>query len=167
MKRQSLLGARRVCIARLLLWPTLTRGVRLGFAASLAFLLATDSATSAPANRNAAIPNGSTAVKLVRLRFQVLANDDGSNVAVTPAEIAAQVDKLNTDFEASRIQFVYSIRTNLSTLYRNCPSNAEPALKAAFSENAAQQLNVFGNCGIATFPFSTASLTSTGVNLPF
>ncbi len=186
--------------------------MRLGFAASLAFLLVTDSATSAPptvpppaefcgtmqswmaspqgkdfsrkasltgtclpfgacdtpANRDAAIPNGSTAVKLVRLRFQVLANDDGSNVAVTPAEIAAQVDKLNTDFEASRIQFVYSIRTNLSTLYRNCPSNAEPALKAAFSENPAQQLNVFvtrytfANCGIATFPFSPSSLTSNG-----
>ena len=121
-----------------------------------------------PANRDAAIPSGGTPVKIARLRFQVFANDDGSNVTVTPAEIAAQVDKLNIDFEVARIQFVYSIRTNLSTLYRNCPSNAEPAMKAAFSENAGQQMNIFvtrytfGNCGIATFPFTAASLTSTG-----
>jgi large repetitive protein len=120
-------------------------------------------------SRDAKIPTTATPWKIVPVRFQIFANDDGSNVAGTALEISNQMARLNADFAQSRVYFIYSARTNNSTLYRNCPSNSEPAMMQAFAQSPASQVNVFvtryvgfNNCGIATFPWMTSSLTSTG-----
>lgn len=120
-------------------------------------------------NRDAMIPTAATPFKIIPVRFQIFANDDGSNPAGTSLEISNQMARLNADYAAARIFFIYSARTNNSTLYRLCPTNAEPAMMAAFAENPASQVNVFvtayagfNNCGIATFPWDSSSLTSTG-----
>jgi len=120
-------------------------------------------------SRDGKIPIAATPWKIVPVRFQVFANDDGSNPAATATEMSNQMWRVNQDFVQSRIYFVYSARTNNSTLYRNCPSNSEPAMKMAFAESPNTQINIFvtayqgfNNCGIATFPWQASSLTSTG-----
>ncbi|HMJ90378.1 MAG TPA: M43 family zinc metalloprotease, partial [Candidatus Acidoferrum sp.] len=120
-------------------------------------------------NRDVKIPSSATPFKIVKLRFQIFANNDGSNVAGTSTEVSNQVALLNADYASSRIYFVYTARTNNSSLYRNCASNSEPAMMVAFAESPLQQINVFvtaytgfNNCGIATFPWQNSSLTSTG-----
>jgi hypothetical protein len=120
-------------------------------------------------NRDGKIPSAATPWKIVPVRFQVFANNDGSNPAATALEMSNQMWRVNQDFTQSRIYFIYSARTNNSTLYRSCPSNSEPAMKMAFAESPNTQINIFvtsyqgfNNCGIATFPWMASSLTSTG-----
>ena len=129
----------------------------------------TNGPCDASGTRDGKIPSSATPFKIIPVRFQIFANNDGSNVAGTSTEISNQMALLNLDYASSRIYFVYTARTNNSTLYRNCPSNSEPAMMAAFAESPASQINVFvtayaafNNCGIATFPWQNSSLTSTG-----
>ena len=51
-----------------------------------------------PANRDACIPVDSTPVKVIRLKFNVFREDDGSNPATTQAEIDAKVQLLNENY---------------------------------------------------------------------
>src|SRR5690349_1910020 len=122
-----------------------------------------------PANRDAAVPTANTPYKIVPLAFQVIANDDGSNSAGTPAEIQAQVDNLNADFAAARIHFVYSMRTISNSTFRSVGAATGEVMRATLAQNPGQQINVyvtrytnFNNCGIATFPWAVNSLTATG-----
>jgi hypothetical protein len=122
-----------------------------------------------PTNRNAAIPTANTPFKLVPLRFQVFASDDGSNPAATPEQIQAQVDTLNADFASSRFYFSHSMRTISNSTYRFVGTAAESTMKATYAELPEIQFNVFvtrytnfNNCGIATFPWDANALTAQG-----
>jgi uncharacterized repeat protein (TIGR02543 family) len=152
-----------------LAWQRSPEGLAQMQAMNLTGTCPTNGPCDGSANRDGKIPTASTPFKVVPVRFQIFANNDGSNVAGTALEISNQMARLNADFYQARVYFIYSARTNNSTLYRNCPSNSEPAMMAAFAESPASQVNVFvtsyagfGNCGIATFPWQSSSLTSTG-----
>ncbi|HEX8834627.1 MAG TPA: M43 family zinc metalloprotease, partial [Abditibacteriaceae bacterium] len=130
------------------------------------------------ATRDAAIPTSSTAYKIVRLRFVILRNTDGTNAAATQADVDAQVRQLNADFRSSRIAFTYSTVFKNNTNYRSIPHPGESptegdALKTAYAANTATSLNVYvtnleqdsagkGLLGIATFPWDSDALTATG-----
>ncbi|HEX8832962.1 MAG TPA: M43 family zinc metalloprotease, partial [Abditibacteriaceae bacterium] len=131
-----------------------------------------------PASRDAAIPTSSTAFKIVRLRFVILRNTDGTNPAATQAEVDAQVQQLNLDFKPAHIAFTYTTVFKNSTNYRSIPHPGESptegnALKTAYAANTATSLNVYvtnleqdstgnGLLGIATFPWDDNALTATG-----
>ncbi|HSG99121.1 MAG TPA: hypothetical protein VLB27_03670, partial [candidate division Zixibacteria bacterium] len=60
-----------------------------------------------PGNRNASIPDPGDPELVVRLKFNVFRNDDGSNPAATQQDVDDQVVQLNSDFSPSRIMFEY------------------------------------------------------------
>ncbi len=58
----------------------------------------------------------------VRLMFHIIAEDDGSNPAVTPAFVDSQVVQLNADYLPYGIQFFHKVRIFNSTEYRVFPA---------------------------------------------
>lgn len=58
----------------------------------------------------------------IRLMFHIIAEDDGSNPAVTPAFVDSQVVQLNQDYLPYGIQFFHKTRIFNSTEYRVFPA---------------------------------------------
>ena len=96
-----------------------------------------------PANRNACIPNVSTPIKTVRLKFNVFRNNDGSNPAATQAGVDAQVAQMNSDYAPARIQFIYRTAFLNSTQFRSFADSEETAMKETFADLPQQQHNVY------------------------
>lgn len=71
-----------------------------------------------PANRDACIPGAGTPIKTIRLRFNILRDDNGSNAAATETDVARQLEQLNADYLPSRIQFVGTTRFINSSRFR-------------------------------------------------
>jgi hypothetical protein len=69
-------------------------------------------------NRDLAIPDDSTDIKLLRLYFNVFAQDDGTDRAVSAAEIAILVEGINEAYLPYQIQFEYDIRFIHDSEYR-------------------------------------------------
>ncbi len=122
-----------------------------------------------PAVRDGYIPNGATPIKTIRLRIHIFANSDGSNPASSLAETAQQITKLNADFAPYRIQFTHTAHIiNDSTFRTFTPGVEDTAMKNAYADSPATQLNVYvvhTTCcyaGLGTFPWDPASLTNAG-----
>jgi large repetitive protein len=137
--------------------------------AKLTGVCPTNGLCDVPSTRDAAIANANTPLKIIPLRFHVIANDDGSDPAGTPGEIQAQVDNLNADFAGARIRFTYSMRTISNSTLRFVGAATGNVMRATLAENPEQQFNIFvtrytnfNNCGIATYPWDSRALTSTG-----
>jgi PKD repeat protein len=98
--------------------------------------------------RDGYIPDSTNPMTTIRLRFHVLANDDGSS-PVGPIEvIQSYVDTLNHWYAPSRIQFIYTARYVHSTRYRNLQfttSNLTELFNMfrTYAESPATQLNAF------------------------
>lgn len=121
--------------------------------------------------RDSFIPTGASEFKIVRLYFQVMRNDDGSNAAATAQDVADQMDILNLHCAPFKVQFDYNMRFVNSTAFRNLTSNAEfNQMKLALAVDPAEQLNVYvasvnvnGSVfSFGTFPWDGAALTATG-----
>jgi hypothetical protein len=98
-----------------------------------------------PANRDAAIPNANTPIKIVRVKFNVIANDDGSNPAGTASEATFQIERLNKDFAPWRIHFVQSdYEVIKSTSFRTLSSQVEVInMKQAHVDSPTTQMNFY------------------------
>ncbi len=119
--------------------------------------------------RDTYIPNSSTPIKTIRLRFHVFANTDGGNPASSLTEVAQQVAKLNADYLVWRIQFVHTAEIINDSTYRDFTPNVEDsAMKNLYADSPATQLNVYvvnTTCcyaGLGTFPWDPNSLTNAG-----
>ncbi len=121
-----------------------------------------------PANRDGAVPSGSTPVKYVRIKFNVFRNDDGSSPAASQSDVDAQMVQLNADFAPSRIQFSALTEFINSTTFRSYADLEETAMKAAHADQPAAQLNVYvvnieeGYLGIGTFPWDPNATATYG-----
>ena len=119
--------------------------------------------------RDAAIPTGTTPIKTVRLGIHVFCEDNGSNCAATPGDVAAAVGRLNADFAPWRIQFVYQTNFIDKTKYRylDISTNRDPwQMKLHNSDSPATQLNVYvvdtGGGSWGTFPWTADALDKQG-----
>lgn len=126
-----------------------------------------------PARRNTCIPTAATPVKIVRLKFNVFARDDGSDPAATEAGVNAQVAALNNHYRPWRIQFVHSMVVIRSTRFRHLDTNAgeETDMRTAHADQPARQHNIYvvdlpgGLLGRSTFPWQSAALDTQGGTL--
>ncbi|NNF43301.1 MAG: hypothetical protein HKN62_09675 [Phycisphaerales bacterium] len=121
-----------------------------------------------PATRDENIPNADTPVKMVRIIFNVLTEDDGSNPAASAATVLAQLEKMNADFEPYQIQFDATIRFVASSEFRNPAEDEIDAMKTAIATDVGTACNIFiANlqfpvCGFATFPWDPDALEAVG-----
>lgn len=120
------------------------------------------------ATRDSFIPNASTPVRNLRIHFNVFANNDGSSPAASQAAVDAQMVQLNNDFAASKIQFCYTTEFINNTTYRQFADSEETAMKNAFADSPATQLNIYvvniqaGYLGVGTFPWESDALAAGG-----
>jgi len=121
-----------------------------------------------PSVRNSWIPTGSTPILTLRVHFNVFANNDGTSPAATQAGVDAQMVQLNSDFAASRIQFCYTTEFINNTTYRQFADSEEVAMKNAYADSPATQLNIYvvniqaGYLGVGTFPWDPDALGNLG-----
>lgn len=120
-----------------------------------------------PAVRDAAIPDGTTPIKTVRLMIHVFRENNGGNAAATQSDVVNAVDRLNANYAAWRIQFVFGWRFVNDTKFRYLDSNESGQMKSKYALSPATQLNLFvttynpgGSWG--TFPWDANSLTKYG-----
>jgi hypothetical protein len=108
-------------------------------------------------------------LKVVRLFFQILCLDDGSNPATLTSDVAVQVDSLNSNFSHTGFRFEYDLQYVNSTRYRFLASfeDAEQ-MKSIYAVDPVRQLNVFVTtnafclCSYGTYPWNPAALTAQG-----
>ncbi len=129
---------------------------------------ATEGTCDTPAVRDSWIPDASTPVRSMRIHFNVFANSDGTSPAATQAGVDAQMVQLNSDFAPSKVQFCYTTEFINNTTYRQFADTEETAMKSAYADSPATQLNVYvvniqaGYLGVGTFPWDPAALGTLG-----
>lgn len=129
---------------------------------------ATQGTCDTPSVRDSWIPSGATPFRTMHIKFNVFANSDGTSPAATQAGVDAQMVQLNADFAPSRIQWVATTQFINNTTYRQFADSEEAAMKAAYADAPATQLNVYvvniqaGYLGVGTFPWDPDSLGTYG-----
>lgn len=112
-----------------------------------------------PVIRDDNIPIPSDEMKIIRLFFHVIRNDDGSNAAATTQDIQDQVDFLNLHFAIYRIQFDFQMRFVNSTTFRNISNiNQVDPFRTFIAIDPGEQLNI----GITSISLSPGTSTSIG-----
>ena len=92
-------------------------------------------------------------------RALVYSCKNDSSAAATASSIQGQVNQLNADYAASKIQFTYGYRFCDSTTYRQFADSEETAMKNAWNSSPSTKLNVYvvnisaGYLGVGTFPW--------------
>ncbi len=120
------------------------------------------------ANRDAAIPLPGTPAMIIRLKFNIFRNDDGSNPAATQADVDAQVVQLNSDYAPAGIQFEYTTEFINNSTYRFFSEFEEAGMKNTYADKPDEQLNVYvvsvnaGWIGVGTFPWDNVALGNMG-----
>lgn len=123
-----------------------------------------------PEYRDQFIPTAATPIKTIRLRFHVLALNDGTKAAATASAIAAQVTRLNAHYRAARIQFDHTMRIVKSSKFRfiNQDLGQDFEMKSLYAESPDQQHNIYvttltnGLLGRSTFPWQPTAKTKAG-----
>jgi hypothetical protein len=121
-----------------------------------------------PSTRDAWIPDSSTPIVTVRIKFNIFCNDDGTNCASSPSGVAAQMSQLNSDFSPYRIEFVEQTEYINSTFYRTFTSSKHFGMKTTYKDDPAHQINVyvvnssFFFRGLGTFPWDPNAMGSLG-----
>lgn len=126
-----------------------------------------------PAKRDRYIPTGNLADwKTFRLKINIFREDDGSNPAESLTAVDQQMSALNLSFAPHQIRFVSEVEFIDDSTYRVLNSFSESrAMKQAYADNPASQLNVYvtsfsgqlnGLCGYALFPTSGQALSAGG-----
>ena len=97
-----------------------------------------------PETRDDYIPGAGTPVKIIRLHFIVLREDDGSNPAASVEDITLQVSKLNDNFEPWALQLVHSYEFVDSSVHRVLENDADVAqMKDELAFETDQRCNVY------------------------
>jgi len=115
-----------------------------------------------PAVRDAAAPQPDDLQKVIRIRFVLYAEDDGSNPVATPADAIAQAQELNVAFEPLGIRFVYTIaQVNDSDLLDGFGFEYQ---QYAVDPHLQCNIHVFNSDGFnyGTYPWDPAALTEAG-----
>ena len=122
--------------------------------------------------RNAAIPTSTSPWKVIRVRFNILREDDGSNAAGSVADARAQIEQLNADYASARIRFVSTGVWYLNSSRLRYPTNVTTEitlLKSLAADQPESQMNIFvtdlsiGNLlGRGVFPWQAPALTAQG-----
>ena len=121
-----------------------------------------------PATRDAWIPDGGEEPVTIRLKFNIFANDDGSNPAATEADATAQVAQLDADYLPSRIRFTATTEFIHDSQYRVFTDSEEYAMKSTYVDDPAGQLNIYvtsvsaGWIGFGTFPWDPQATATLG-----
>ncbi len=141
---------------------------RAGNVASAALVCPTQGSCDIPAVRDGWIPDESTPIVTICVKFNVFANDDGSNPAATQADVDAQMVQLNSDYLPSRIQFEATTEIINDTTYRQFSDSEEFAMKSLYADNPGGQLNVYvvnilaGYLGVGTFVWDPSATGTQG-----
>jgi len=118
--------------------------------------------------RDNSIPGPYDPIIWVRLKFNVFAEDDGSNPAASQAEIDDNVDRLNADYLPARVQFIYETEFINSTQFRYFVNSEMNQMKFQHAESPSTKLNIYivtidaDYIGIGTFPWDSDALTYRG-----
>lgn len=130
-----------------------------------------------PANRDACIPGPTTPFKVIRLKFNVFRQDDGSAAAATQTQVDDQVEALNASYAASRVRFVYTAAFINSSKFRSLAyfvNSEEAEMKQQYADRPAQQHNIYvtdiepdpesggGLLGVSTFPWDSDAVRAGG-----
>lgn len=118
-----------------------------------------------PRVRDSWIPDDTSEFLSIFLRFNVLAEDDGSNPAATLEEAERQLAQINADFAPYRIRFASEMVIVPDSDYRSLSSGfAALLMKGRYADRPDQKLNVYvvdlafpGQPGLvawATFPWA-------------
>jgi len=118
--------------------------------------------------RDSWIPGPSTPIVHIRLRLHIFCNDDGTNCASSPSEVAAQMTQLNSDYAPYRIQFTGQSEYINASAYRNFLYTTHFGMKTTYADDPAHQINVYvvnvlvGFLGLGTFPWDPNALGNLG-----
>ncbi|MCH8966821.1 MAG: proprotein convertase P-domain-containing protein, partial [Planctomycetes bacterium] len=121
-----------------------------------------------PTVRDASIPDASTPIVTVCIKFNVFADNDGTNPAASQADVDAQLVQLNADFLPSGVEFVASTEFINDTTFRNLADSEIFAMKSAYADNPTEQLNVYVVnieamfIGLGTFAWDPDATTAQG-----
>lgn len=120
-----------------------------------------------PGNRNVSIPSADQPFTVIRIKFNVFANNDGSNPAASPASVQAQLNQLNADYAPLRIQFQGEVEFINNSQYRVFNDGEEGAMKNAYADDPARKLNVYVldnifTYAVGTFPWNPIALGPLG-----
>jgi len=97
-----------------------------------------------PGERDSWIPAVDDPIQVVRVYFNVFANDDGSNPAVTAADLQGAIDTMNALYLHLRLQFEYDYRVVNDSRFRDMDGDADFYLaKSLYAVDPDQQCNVF------------------------
>jgi hypothetical protein len=118
------------------------------------------------------IPDGTGPTLVVRVKINVLREDDGSNPASTVALVGDQMTQLNADFAPHQVQFLLMDVSFIDdSTYRTLNPDddvAVAAMKTAYADSPDTQCNVYvttltgGVLGFATFPWDPDALAAQG-----
>ncbi len=122
------------------------------------------------ATRDEFIPTVGQPWRILRMYVQVMANDDGTNRAVSAAAVEAQMASLNATFGLHRLRFVWQERVVHSTQYRNLDTligGEANLMKVAWAHETDSFLNVYlantvPSGGVAVFPWNGQALGTLG-----
>ncbi|MCP3981763.1 MAG: hypothetical protein GY716_20875 [bacterium] len=120
-----------------------------------------------PEVRDLWVPDESSPLWTVRLKFNILAEDDGSGALATQFGIDGQLQQLNTDFLPSRIQFVAETEFIHDSTYVFPENNQQiTEMKQLYADRPDEQLNIWvvGLLGLSygTFPWGTGAVEAGG-----
>ena len=116
-----------------------------------------------PGVRDTHAPDASTPFKLIRIHFIVFHEDDGSAPAATDTDVIEQMVRMNSDFAAYKIHFVYTWEHVNNTLFRY--NGNDTLMKQIYAVSPATQCNVYVTSlggGYGTFAWDSDALTAQG-----
>lgn len=119
----------------------------------------TEGACDNPAVRDDHIPDAQTQWLTVRLHFNILCDDDGSNPCTSLDRVVAQVDQINHDYAPVHVNFVYTASFAYSSAFRHLADGEEYPMKETFADNPSYHCNIYvtnvdaGYSGLGTFPW--------------
>jgi PKD repeat protein len=111
-----------------------------------------------PATRDANIPGPGDPPITLRIKFNIFAEDDGSNPAGSLADAEAQVEQLNSDYAPYGFHFVYDAEIINDSQYRSWADNEEWGMKSTYADEPDKQCNIYvvyveGSYSFGTFPW--------------
>lgn len=127
-----------------------------------------DGACDDPVLRDASIPSASTAMTTISAIIHVFCENDGSNCAVTQAQVDDEIATVNANHLPWRIRFIHETHFVSDTEFRFFVwPDEEIAMKTTYADSPASKLNIYvvrnaGGFSFAVFPWEAVALTSLG-----
>ncbi|UCC31484.1 MAG: hypothetical protein JSU86_04250, partial [Phycisphaerales bacterium] len=121
-----------------------------------------------PSVRDLWIPDSSTPIIEISIKFNIFCNDHGENCGADSSDVAAQMTQLNLDYEPHHIHFTENTEYIWDSTYRDLDLSQVDEMKNTYADDPAHQLNVYvvglpgGLLGRGTFPWDPDALGNLG-----